>query len=166
MSETTPSEPQSRPSGSGGSALQGGGGGSPARSGQPSSELAGPRGSTTIADSVVTKVVGIAAREVPGVYALGGSTARALGAVTQRVGIGDVNTQGVGVEVGERQAAVDLTVVIEYGESIPQVSQKIRDHIIRRVEGITGLEVTEVNIAVDDLHFQGDEGEQAEPRVA
>lgn len=102
-------------------------------------------------------MAGIAAREVPGVYQLGGASARALGSVTQRVGIGDVRTQGVSVEVGERQAAVDLTVVVEYGESIPQLTQHVREQIIERVEGITGLEVTEVNIAVDDLHFPGDD---------
>ena len=123
------------------------------------SALATERGSTTIADSVVNKVAGIAAREVPGVYRIGGGAARALGSVTQRVGLGDPITQGVNVEVGERQAAVDLTVVVEYGESIPHIAQHVRDQIIKRVEGITGLEVTEVNIAVDDLHFQGDDGD-------
>ena len=80
------------------------------------------RGNTTIADAVVTKVASIAAREVPGVYRLGGGVSRALGSVTQRVGIGDERSQGVSVEVGEREAAVDLTVTVEYGESIPQVS--------------------------------------------
>jgi uncharacterized alkaline shock family protein YloU len=77
--------------------------------------------------------------------------------VTQRVGIGDVRTQGVSVEVGERQAAVDLTVVIEYGESIPRITAEIREQVVKRVEGICGLQVTEVNIAVDDLHFAGDD---------
>lgn len=117
----------------------------------------GARGTTSIADSVVTKVAGIAAREVPGVYALGGGTTRALGTMTQRVGIGDTRSQGVRVEVGERQAAVDLTVVVEYGESVPHVSQQIREQVIKRIEGLVGLEVTEVNIAVDDLHFPGDD---------
>jgi uncharacterized alkaline shock family protein YloU len=65
--------------------------------------------------TVVSKIAGIAAREVRGVYDLGGGTARALGGVTQRVGHGDERTQGVSVEVGEREAAVDLTAVIEYG---------------------------------------------------
>jgi uncharacterized alkaline shock family protein YloU len=123
------------------------------------SALVTDKGATTIADSVVTKVAGIAAREVGGVYALGGGGARAIGNVTQRVGIGDSRTQGVAVEVGERQAAVDLTVVIEYGESIPQITAEIRQQVVKRVEGICGLEVTEVNISVDDLHFLGDDDE-------
>jgi uncharacterized alkaline shock family protein YloU len=129
--------------------------------------LESERGTTSIDDTVVTKVAGIAAREVRGVYDLGGGTARALGGVTQAVGLGDERTQGVSVEVGEREAAIDLTAVIEYGESIPQVSEQIRDNIVKRVEGITGLSVTEVNVTVNDLHFPGDDRAPAEePRVS
>jgi uncharacterized alkaline shock family protein YloU len=123
------------------------------------------RGSTTLADVVVTKVASIAAREVPGVYELGGGVARTVGSLTQRVGVGDQRTQGVSVEVGQREAAVDLTLVIEYGESIPQVSEAVRSNVIKRVEGITGLSVTEVNIAVNDLYFPGDEAPAEPPRV-
>ncbi|MBV9421363.1 MAG: Asp23/Gls24 family envelope stress response protein [Solirubrobacterales bacterium] len=115
------------------------------------------RGHTTIADAVVTKVASVAAREVRGVYELGGGVARAVGSVTQRVGVGDERSQGVSVEVGEREAAVDLTVVVEYGESIPRVSQAVRENVVKRIEGITGLSVTEVNVAVNDLYFPGDE---------
>ena len=130
-------------------------------------KLESDKGKTSIADGVVTKVAGIAAREVPGVYQLGGGAARALGSVTQRVGIGDERTQGVSVEVGEVEAAVDLTVVIEYGESIPEVAQRLRDNVSKRIESITGLKVTEVNVAVNDLYFPGDDQPTEEPsRVA
>jgi len=132
-------------------------------------EQAGPlqseQGATKIADGVVTKVASIAAREVGGVHTLGGGASRALGSVTQRVGISDERSQGVSVEVGEREAAVDVTVVLEYGESIPAVSQAIRENVIRRVEGICGLSVTEVNIAVNDLYFPGDDEPQESARV-
>jgi len=123
------------------------------------------RGNTTISDAVVTKVAGIAAREVRGVHNLGGGVSRTLGSVTQRVGIGDGRTQGVSVEVGEREAAVDLTVIVEFGESVPQVSQAIRENVIKRIEGITGLSVTEVNVAVNDLYFPGDEEPDQPARV-
>jgi uncharacterized alkaline shock family protein YloU len=125
--------------------------------------LKSDRGTTSIADAVVSKVAGIATREVGGVHNLGGGVSRALGSVTQRVGIGDDRSQGVAVEVGEREAAVDLTVVIEYGESVPQVSQAIRENVIKRIEGITGLKVTEVNVTVNDLYFPGDDVEEPEP---
>jgi uncharacterized alkaline shock family protein YloU len=131
----------------------------------PDTALQTERGSTTIADAVVTKVAGVAAREVRGVHELGGGIARTLGSVTQRVGVGDERTQGVSVEVGEREAAVDLTVVVEYGESIPRVSQAVRDNVIKRIEGITGLAVTEVNLSVNDLYFPGDEAPEQPARV-
>jgi len=117
-------------------------------------------GRTTIADAVVTKVAGIAAREVRGVHALGGGASRTIGNLTQRVGIGDERSAGVSVEVGEREAAVDVVVIVEYGESIPTVSQAIRDNVVRRIEGICGLRVTEVNVAVNDLWFPGDDQPQ------
>lgn len=141
-------------------------GGTLARRDEGPAALQTSRGSTTIADTVVTKVVGLAAREVPGVHDLGGGAARAVGALTQRVGFGDASAQGVSVEVGETEAAADLTVVIEYGESIPKVAHQIRERITQRVEGITGLKVTEINIAVNDLHFPGDDDEPDQsPRV-
>jgi uncharacterized alkaline shock family protein YloU len=123
----------------------------------PGKPLQTERGNTTIADAVVTKVASIAAREVPGVHSLGGGVSRTLGSMTQRVGISDERMMGVSVEVGEHEAAADLTVVVEYGESIPEVSQAIRDNVVKRIEGITGLQVTEVNVAVNDLHFPGDD---------
>ena len=129
-------------------------------------QLKSDGGMTHISDAVVTKVAGIAAREVGGVYELGGGAARRIGSVTQAVGFGDERMQGVSVEVGEKQTAVDLVVVMEYGESIPRVSEAIRDNVKKRIEGITGLEVTEVNISVNDLHFAGDDqAVEAEPRV-
>ena len=134
--------------------------------GAGSRELSSQKGQTTIADAVVTKVAGLAAREVPGVHDLGGGTARAVGSVTQRVGLSDQRMQGVSVDVGQREAAVDLTLVIEYGESIPQVADAVREQVIKRVEGITGLSVTEVNVSVNDLYFPGDEEPEEESRVS
>jgi uncharacterized alkaline shock family protein YloU len=119
------------------------------------------RGTTTIAEIVVTKVAGIAAREVSGVHRLGGTVARALGAVTQRLPGGDSTTQGVDVEVTESDAQVQISVVIDYGESIPTVAQAIRDNVVRRIEATTGLHVSGVDISVTDLYFPGDDDESA-----
>jgi uncharacterized alkaline shock family protein YloU len=132
---------------------------------QGSEPLESEHGQTTIADSVVTKVAGISAAEVAGVHELGGGAARAVGTVTQKVGLSDGRSQGVSVEVGEKEAAVDLTIVVDYGESIPQVADDVRQQIIKRVEGITGLKVVEVNISVNDLYFPGDD-EPEETRVS
>jgi uncharacterized alkaline shock family protein YloU len=72
-------------------------------------------------------------------------------------------TQGVSVEVGERQAAIDLDVVVEYGVPIVDVANAVRDNVSSRVERMTGLEVTEVNVTVDDIHLEGEEEEPPAP---
>ncbi|NUP01559.1 MAG: Asp23/Gls24 family envelope stress response protein [Nonomuraea sp.] len=134
-------------------------------------------GTTSIDDVVVAKIAGLAAREVSGVHAMGGGAARALGSMRGMVG-GEKNVaQGVAVEVGERQAAVDLDLVAEYGTAIPDLAAAVRRNVIAAVERMCGLEVTEVNIKVDDVHLPGqdrdrgrgdgrrDDTEQPEPRV-
>lgn len=130
-------------------------------------ELATEHGRTSIADNVVQKIVGMAAREVSGVYQLGSGAARAMGAIRERVpgSGGPSRTQGVTVEVGEKQAAVDLDVVVEYGVSIADLAQDVRRNVISSVERMTGLEVPEVNINVDDVHIPGsDEDEEGGER--
>jgi uncharacterized alkaline shock family protein YloU len=122
--------------------------------------LQSDQGRTTIADRVVQKIVGLAAREVPGIYDLGGGAARTLAGIRERIpGSSQASGQGVSVEVGETQAAVDLEVVTEYGMSIAEVAKSVRRNVISAVEGMTGLQVTEVNLAVNDIHLPGDEQE-------
>ena len=126
---------------------------------QGQSPLHSDRGSTNISDTVVQKIAGIAAQEIEKVQ-MGGGTAAAVtgflgsvsGAVTGSSG-GGSPTSGVSVEVGEEEAAVDLTMAIEYGVSIPQVTEGVRRNVINRVENLTGLRVTEVNIVVNDVQF-------------
>ncbi len=129
----------------------------------PTGDLVTPQGKTTIADSVVAKIAGMAAREVAGVHQMGAGAARAFGALKEKLPVGSNEpsvTQGVTVEVGERQAAVDLDLVCEYGVSIVDVAQAVRRNVIQRLEGMTGLEVTEVNITVDDIWMGEDEQER------
>ena len=131
-----------------------------------SSELQTTKGNTTIADSVVQKIAGVSAGEISGVHALGGGAARAFGAIRERIpGSSQAVGQGVAVEVGERQAAVDLDLVAEYGVSIVELSRAVRRNVISAVEGMTGLEVTEVNVAVNDIHLPSDDQDAREPRV-
>jgi uncharacterized alkaline shock family protein YloU len=125
--------------------------GSPARLADDTAQ-----GKTTIAASVVQKIAGIAAREISGVYAMGGGVSRAFGAIRERIpggGTGVTNIAGVQVEVGEKQAAIDLDLVVEYGASIVDLARAVRRNVITAVEAMTGLEVIEVNIAVNDIHL-------------
>jgi uncharacterized alkaline shock family protein YloU len=128
------------------------------------SALQSTQGTTTIAQDVVQKIAGLAAREVSGVYALGGGAARTLGALRERIpGASQSIGQGVSVEVGEKQAAVDLDIVTEYGVPIVEVARSVRRNVISSVEGMTGLQVTEVNISVNDVHLPTDDEGQQEP---
>jgi len=114
-------------------------------------------GTTTIQDSVVTAIVSMAAEEVDGIATshggvkLPGDTSPTVGEFVDNITGGTSRTRGLSVDVGERQAAVDVTVNVDYGRSIPQVAQAVREHVIERVENLTGLEVTEVNIQVNDV---------------
>ncbi|MFF9455868.1 Asp23/Gls24 family envelope stress response protein [Streptomyces flaveolus] len=123
------------------------------------------RGRTTIADGVVAKIAGMAAREVPGIHELGGGFSRTVGAVRERVPGGRAAgvTRGVKVEVGELQSAVDLSLVVEYGVAITDTVAEVRENVIAAVERMTSLEVVEVNVAVTDVHLPDEEEEgQAE----
>jgi uncharacterized alkaline shock family protein YloU len=128
-------------------------------------ESATGSGKTVINDGVVAKVAGIAAREVSGVHALGGGAARALGAIREVMNNTDVS-QGISVEVGETQVAVDVTIVAEYPVQLQQVAGDIRSNIIRAIEDLVGLEVTEVNVTIVDIHLPSDDAAETEPSKA
>ncbi|MEV7404342.1 Asp23/Gls24 family envelope stress response protein [Streptomyces sp. NPDC091267] len=126
------------------------------------------RGRTTIADGVVEKIAGLAARDVVGVHAMGSGLSRTFGAVRDRVpGGGKSVTRGVKAEVGESQTALDLEIVVDYGVSIADVARDVRENVVAAVERMTGLEVVEVNIAVSDVKLpdEEDDDDQPEPRL-
>lgn len=132
------------------------------------SALVSSQGKTSIADTVVSKIAGIATREVSGVYDVGGGASRVVGALRERIPGASVNhSQGVSVEVGEKQAAVDIDIVAEYGVSLADLATGIRRNVIAALERMTGLEVTEVNITVHDVHLdEGSDDETGEPKTA
>ena len=124
----------------------------------PRGPLQTTRGVTTLDDAVVAKIAGMAAREVPGVYDMGNAARRAFSAVADRIPNAQTNvTGGISVSKGETQAAIDVTVVVEYGVSIVEVGNAIRRNVIEQVEGTAGLEVVEVNVNVVDVHLPEDD---------
>ena len=129
------------------------------------SPLQTERGSTSISDSVVSKIAGIASQEVDGIrMGSGGSQAMSgiLGSITG--GSSGSQTQGVSVEVGQEEAAIDLTLTAEYGKSIPQLAEAVRRNVANRVESLVGLRVNEVNITVSNIFFPQQEAEQEQQR--
>jgi uncharacterized alkaline shock family protein YloU len=111
-------------------------------------------GTTQIADGVVAKVAGIAARQVPGVHSIGGGASRAVGALRSAVGQQD-HGQGVKVEVGRTQAAADLSIVVDYPLSVQQVADDVRRAVSDAITQLVGLEVVEINIEVSDIFIAG-----------
>jgi len=116
--------------------------------------LQSERGTTSISYPVVAQIAGIAAQEVEKVQMGGGATAAVGGFLQSVTGSSSGNyARGVTVEVGEEEAAVDLTMAVEYGYSVPQLTEAVRRNVINRVENLTGLRVTEVNITVNDVQI-------------
>jgi uncharacterized alkaline shock family protein YloU len=113
-------------------------------------------GKTTIDPVVVAKIAARAAREITGVHDLvpTGFGATVAGLAEQVSGSSATGTQGVTVNVGQDQATVNVTMTVDYGVSIPQVADGVRNNVMNRVQSMTGLTVTDVNIEVTDLYFQ------------
>ena len=94
---------------------------------------------------------------------MGNAVRRAFSAVTDRIPNAQTNVAGgISVQKGETQAAIEVTVVVEYGVSIVEVSDAIRRNVIEQLEGTTGLEIVEVNINVTDVHLPEDDSDKSE----
>ena len=132
-------------------------------------QLATDDGQISVAEGVVQKIAGKACREISGVHAMGTGGTRAFGSVRERIpgSSGPNVAQGVGVEVGETEAAIDLDIVVEYGVAIAELGRSIQRNVKQAVERMTGLRVVEVNIAVDDVYFPStNDSPDAPSRVA
>lgn len=115
-------------------------------------------GKTVIGDSVIAKVAALAVLEVPGVYALGGSMERVVGAV--RGAFGDTeHGQGVSVEVGETQVAADVSLVADYPVPLQKVADDVRAAVYRTIQELVGMQVTEVNVTITDVHTGVDDAD-------
>jgi uncharacterized alkaline shock family protein YloU len=127
--------------------------------------LATGEGQISVAEGVVQKIAGKACREVSGVHSMGTGSARAFGALRERIPGSSCPSvaQGVGVEVGETEAAVDLDIVVEYGVGIAELGRSIQRNVKQSVERMTGLRVVEVNVAVDDVYLPGTDDQDDTP---
>ena len=122
-------------------------------------------GQISVSDSVVQKIAGKACREISGVHAMGTGGTRAFGGLRERIpgSSGPNVSQGVGVEVGEKEAAIDLDLVVDYGVSIAELGRSIQRNVKQAVERMTGLRVVEVNIAVDDVYLPAETDQDPQP---
>ncbi len=104
------------------------------------------------------------ADEVDGIRMGSGASQTASNLLGSITGSGGSQTQGVSVEVGQEEAAIDLTLTAEYGKSVPQLAEAVRRNVSNRIESLVGLRVTEVNITVQNIFFPQQEQEQERQR--
>lgn len=116
-------------------------------------QAAGASGTTKLTDLAIAKVAAGAARDIPGVHALGLGTSRALGAIRGAVGPNYEPAHGVSVEVGTTQVAIDIVLTASFGVPLHELASKVRDAVFAAVQELTGLQVIEVNIEIGDVHI-------------
>ncbi len=140
----TPTDAQSAPEASADEARP-----APEAPGEAPADAGSAGGEFEIGDTVIAKIAHMACREVEGVHALGGATSRALSSLR----VADARTQGVTVDLRGDSVDVDITLVVAYGRSIPEVAQACRERVRERIEATTGLAVKAINVVVNDIYF-------------
>ena len=118
-------------------------------------------GTIRIADEVVSIIAGLAATEIDGIAGMSGGL---VGGIAEMLGRKNFS-KGVKVEVGEREAAIDLYIIVKYGVRIPDVALAAQENIKQAIENMTGLSVVEVNVHVQGVNFPEEEEKIEETRV-
>lgn len=116
-------------------------------------------GSIQIAPEVIEVIAGLATVEIPGVAGMSGGFAGDIAELLGRKNL----SKGVKVEVGQREASIDVSIVIEYGERIPEIASDIQQNVKQAIHSMTGLNVVEVNVHIHDVHFGELDEEEEEP---
>ena len=98
-----------------------------------------------ISNDVVASIAGMAVSEVPGVYGMAGGITEIFG----KKG----SARGIRVEVTEKEAKIDVNIIVEYGVRIPDVAFEIQNRVKKAVESMTGLTVTGVNIHIQGINI-------------
>ena len=109
------------------------------------------KGELTYEDKVIQKIIGLSLEKVPGLLDVDGGFFSNL---TEKIINTDNVTHGVNVEVGKKQVAVDLNIVVEYQKNVPALYKEIKDVVVSQVTKMTDLEVVEVNVNVVDIKMK------------
>ena len=109
-------------------------------------------GTIRIADEVVSIIAGLAATEVGGVAGMSGCIAGGIAEILGRKNF----SKGVKVEVGEKEAAIDLYIIVKYGVRIPDIALNVQEAVKAAIENMTGLSTVEVNVHVQGVGFPED----------
>ncbi|WP_353095885.1 Asp23/Gls24 family envelope stress response protein [Tissierella praeacuta] len=118
-------------------------------------------GTVKISDDVVAIIAGVAATEVDGVAGMSGGI---TGGITEMLGMKNLS-KGVKVEVGDKEAAIDLYIIVEYGSKISEIGEKVQENVKNTVETMTGLNIVEVNVNIQGVNIPKERKIEVEPRV-
>ena len=118
-------------------------------------------GTIRVADEVVSIIAGLATTEVEGIAGMSGGLSCCIAEI---LGLKNFS-KGVKVEVGEKEASVDLYIIVKYGIRIPEVALAAQENVKRAIEAMTGLTVVEVNVHVQGVGFPEEEPKAEEVRV-
>src|SRR5690554_4082509 len=132
-----------------------------ARDFNPEHEWNEKNGSIRIANEAVGVIAGLAAMEVKGVYGMSGGMVDGITEPLKKKKL----AKGVRVEVGEKEAAIDLSIIVEYGSKVPEVAVAVQENVKRAIESMTGLTVVEVNVHIQGVEIQQEEPQTEEKRV-
>lgn len=113
-------------------------------------------GEVKISDEVVATIAGLAAVEIEGVYAMSGGFTGGISDILGRKNL----SKGVKVEVGDKEASIDLYIIVKYGAKIPDVAWKIQEAVKDAIVNMTGLKVIEVNIHVQGVELRESESSE------
>ncbi|HHV73735.1 MAG TPA: Asp23/Gls24 family envelope stress response protein [Thermoanaerobacterium sp.] len=117
-------------------------------------------GTIKISDDVVAVIAGLAATEVPGVAGMSGGV---VNGITEMLGRKNLS-KGVKVQVGEKEAAVDLYIVVDYGVRIPEIAWNVQENVKKAIETMTGLKVVEVNIHIQGVNMEKEQKSKEPPK--
>ncbi|MGX7417994.1 Asp23/Gls24 family envelope stress response protein [Carnobacterium gallinarum] len=122
--------------------------------------------SLTYEDQVVKKIAGIATSEISGILSMSGGF---ISDLTDKFRSNGDITKGIDAEVGEKQVALDLKVICEYGKNIPEIFQQTISKVKKQIKDMTGLDVVEINMHVDDVmtrkEFDANNNSKAEEKT-
>lgn len=115
-------------------------------------------GTIQIAPEVVEVIAGLAATEVEGIAGMSGGFAGGIAELLGRKNL----SKGVKVEVGEKETAVDVSIIVKYGYKLPELAADVQRNVKHAIESMTGLAVVEVNVHIHDVHFPNADKEDTE----
>lgn len=102
----------------------------------------------TFEDAVIAKIAGKTSQNIDGILSMDGGF---FSDIADKFRSGKDLTKGIDVEIGEKQVAIDMDILIEYGKSAKEIFEKLTKAVVQEVEQITGLTVIEVNVHVSDV---------------